>query len=204
VKPDPLKAISVPQEPVSAVRDALCSFSGVCGIYPHRDGTVPGWENLGEETITWYARFWGGVVCAARWPRDRLGYFEVAPELKPTVLVPTSQVRLDPHFISCVIELKGGAHRVYVNADGLSKDSFLKVEVLDERFKPVPGYSGSDSVPVTQSGLRQPVSWTGGEVIENLDHLIRVKVSWEGTRPEDLHLYAVYVSEEDWAGKDRP
>ena len=41
MKPDPLKAISVPQEPVSAVRDALCSFSGVCGIYPHRDGTVP-------------------------------------------------------------------------------------------------------------------------------------------------------------------
>ena len=41
MKPDPLKAISVPQEPVGAVRDALWPFSGVCGIYPHRNGTVP-------------------------------------------------------------------------------------------------------------------------------------------------------------------
>ena len=97
-----------------------------------------------------------------------------------------------------------GAHRVYVNADGLSKASFLRAEVVDERFKPIPGYSGSDCVPVNQSRLRQPVSWTGGEVIENLDHLIRVKVSWQGTRPEDLHLYAVYVSEGDLAGKERP
>ena len=46
MKPDPLKAISVPQEPGSAVRDALWSFSGVCGIYPHRDGTVPGGSEI--------------------------------------------------------------------------------------------------------------------------------------------------------------
>ena len=38
---DPLKATSMLQRSVTAVRDAIWSFSGVWGIYPHRDGTLP-------------------------------------------------------------------------------------------------------------------------------------------------------------------
>ena len=47
--PDPLTGTSVLQKSVLAVRDALWPFSGVWGICPHRDGTVPFFTGKGIE-----------------------------------------------------------------------------------------------------------------------------------------------------------
>ena len=160
-----------------------------------------GWVNYRDETLTWYARFWGGVVCVARWPRDRLGYFEVLPRLKPNVKVPTTQTKLAPHFTSCAIQLDQPDTRVYLNADGLSEHSLLKVEIVDEQFKPLPGYSGDDCLPLAESGLRKPIAWRDRRSLEKWDHPIRVSVTWEGPRPEDAYVYAVYLVEGESAVK---
>jgi hypothetical protein len=79
-----------------------------------------------------------------------------------------------------------------VNADGLSANNHLRVELLDELLRPIPGYSGEDCIPVVKSGFRTPVAWKGGEVVRRDGQPVRVRVSWAGDRP-DSRLYAIYV-----------
>jgi len=83
--------------------------------------------------------------------------------------------------------------RVYVNADGLSDQNQLRVEILSDRLVPLAGFSGADSIPVTQSGFRQRVTWRGKDRLDNLTTPIRVRVSWVGPRPEEARVYAAYV-----------
>ena len=73
----------------------------------------------------------------------------------------------------------------------------VKVEILDDKLRPIPGYSGDACVPITEGGLRQPVSWQGNNVLGQYTHPIRVKVLLNGDRLEEANLYAAYVVEED-------
>src|SRR5262249_13337191 len=146
-----------------------------------------GFENIGDRTLFWYG-IWVAAnpkgptgVRVATWARDRLGYFSPAPRAE------------DPHFISTIIRSEGLAGRVFVNADGLSDQSQLRVEILNDRLLPVAGFSGDDCIPVSQSGFRQPVTWRGKDRLENLATPIRLRVSWVGSRPEDARVYAAYV-----------
>jgi hypothetical protein len=84
--------------------------------------------------------------------------------------------------------------RVFINADGLSEESHITVELLDEQLNPLPGYSGSDCIPVTHSGLRQPVTWRGKKTLGKFSKSFRVKVSWGGKTPAEAYVYAVYLS----------
>ena len=47
---------------------------------------------------------------------------------------------------------------------------------------------------LTESGIRLPLKWAGGENLGKLDHPVRVRVNWKGVRPEDARLFAVYVT----------
>ena len=168
-----------------------------------------GFENMGDKTLTWYAPWRGGFVCVARWPRDRLGYFEVVQHPKPKLLMAEDTHSLfwrehigdmvpekgEPHFISCPIHLDKPDARVFVNADGVSEQSCLKVEILDQQFRPLPGYSEEACISLTESGLRQPVFWRSKRSLGNLDQPIRIKIAWGGSRPEDAFVYAVYIED---------
>jgi hypothetical protein len=99
-----------------------------------------------------------------------------------------------PHFISYPIALADGDERVFVNADGLSEDGFIKVEILDEQFHVLPGYSADECAPITESGFRQPAVWGSKTTLGRPDRPIRVRVSLEGKRPEDVRVYAAYVA----------
>ncbi|MBM4029090.1 MAG: hypothetical protein FJ280_27395 [Planctomycetes bacterium] len=87
-----------------------------------------GFENFGEETMTWYSPWKGPFICVARWTRDRLGYCEVVAERGPERRIHPRWEKLpggkiDPHVISAPIQLDRPA-RVYVNASGLSEPKF--------------------------------------------------------------------------------
>ena len=101
----------------------------------------------------------------------------------------------DPHIVSAPIQLDRPA-RVFVNASGLSDDSYLVVEVVDERMRPLNGYSDDSCMPLTDSGLRQPVAWRGKDALFS-EQRVRLKVSWRGSRMELPYLYAVYADEAD-------
>ena len=84
--------------------------------------------------------------------------------------------------------------KLYVNADRLGDYAELQVEILDKKFRPLPGYSGNDCIPVNESGLRQQVKWKDKDALEKFDHPIRVQITWGGVRVEDPRLFALYLS----------
>jgi hypothetical protein len=111
---------------------------------------------------------------------------------RPTPASPWSEV--SPHFVSYPIRLDGSGYKVFVNADGLSKDNYLNVEISDRQFRVLPGYSSEDSVPITESGFRQPAEWARQKTLGESDQPIRVRVNFVGEKPEDIRVYAVYVA----------
>ncbi|MDP2954775.1 MAG: hypothetical protein Q8N53_00020, partial [Longimicrobiales bacterium] len=116
--------------------------------------------NLGDKTYHWYS-CWrrDGQVRLATWDRDRLGYLQLF------------RLKAPGEVITCPIqvsEASGKSASVYVNADGLGEWSELTVEVLDREFRPVPGFSGEDCLPVRESGLRVPIVWRGGKTLPSI------------------------------------
>ena len=100
-----------------------------------------------------------------------------------------------PHFISCPIDLQGATARISVNAQGISPRNRLRATLLDERMRPIPGYTAEDCVPLASEGLQVPVRWRGGELVEGLSAPFMLRVDWDAERPEDVFLYAAYVTE---------
>ncbi len=155
-----------------------------------------GYANIGERTLHFYST-WDypsrGMVRVATWPIDRLGFFSAVS--KPIFQGEGYRdVPVEPHVISCPLRPDRTEAGLWLNADRLGEHSQLRVELLDLGFHPIPGYSGEDCVLVAESGFRQRVSWKQGDIIGHFDHPVRVRISWEGIRPEDAQLWAAYVA----------
>jgi len=138
--------------------------------------------NIGDETLFWYEVWAWGDVRLARWPRDRLGFFETFPAPG------------DPHCITDAIDPTGGPFEVFVNVDGVSEHACVTLELLDERFYPIAGCSGDDRARVDRPGLRQPVTWRDVPMLRNVRGPFRLKINFEGLTVDKIKLYAVYVS----------
>lgn len=145
-----------------------------------------GFENVGDQTYIWYGT-WDpgsleprGGVGLATVERDRLGSFSVRDGSIPAAFM-TSAVRTT------------GPAEVWVNAKGVTSDSTLKLELLDELERPLAGYSGEGAAVLKESGLRVPVSWPGKGGIRGLDQPFKIKVSFEGSNAEGIRVYGLYV-----------
>jgi hypothetical protein len=151
-----------------------------------------GFENVGDETLFWYAP-WpeqdSDGVRVARWGRDRLGYFQSARGRRTTA-------GYTSHVVSAPIELEGRHVRLFINAE-TTEYSQLRVSLLDKQFNPLPDYSGDATVAVSQSGFKLPVTWQGGDVVRGIDQPIRVRLDFEGIRAEDARIYALYLTAEE-------
>ncbi|MSU48071.1 MAG: hypothetical protein EXS37_03110 [Opitutus sp.] len=142
-----------------------------------------GFANIGKETLFWYS-VWvipTAGVRVARWERDRLGYLQ-----------PFVSDRKKPHVISAPIETVGGPIMLSANVSGLSENSHLVATVLDERFHALPGFTTTDSTPLTTSGLRQRLTWGGNSRVPASGR-IRVRLDFTGLRAEDIKLFALYA-----------
>lgn len=151
-----------------------------------------GMENLGDQTLYWYS-LWRGTegsgVRLVTWPRDRLGMLKPFASSGPQNISAPS----GPQTISCPVQALGAPVRVHVNASGLGQYSRLRIALLDEGFRPIPGYSGQEAAVVSEDGFRAPVRWAGGDAVLPTHGLVRLDVRFEGVRPEDCRLHAVYV-----------
>jgi hypothetical protein len=132
-----------------------------------------------------------GDVRVASWERDRLGFYAVPTAVKGNTSGPRYE---GPHFISCPLRLNGPGSRVFVNADGFSEYSHLTAELLDSQFRPIKGYSEEECIPIREGGLRQQAVWRDRQTLDKFDEPVRVRVHYRGVRPEDLKVYAAYVS----------
>ncbi len=176
--------------------------------YEEPDGASPrllqgqGFENIGDRSIFWYGAWressaTENAVRVATWPKDRLAHFSPDPSSVQLRHFDSSEdfgsIVEPSHFISCPMDTEGNDAGVYLNASGLSENSYLRVEVLTREFEPIAGLSGDDCVAVTESGFRQRVTWKGQNSLGEMRSRVRLKVIWEGLRPEDAKLYAAYV-----------
>jgi hypothetical protein len=145
-------------------------------------------ENIGNRTIVYYG-IWTETnrdgptgVRIATWPRDRLGYFSPADRVQGA------------HCVSSALSPPRTGAKLYLNATGMSEENTLTVEILDEQFRPLPGYAADDFVALKDdSGLRLPLAWRGGMTLPKLDHPIRIRANWQGDDAENVRLYAIYL-----------
>ena len=156
-----------------------------------------GFENIGDESLFWYTP-WpehaSDGIRVATWERDRMGYFSIFSIPKTHVFLDNSLTETKPHFISSPIDLEGEPARVAMNIDGLSEHSKVSVEIQNERFEPIPGYTAEDCTEPIESGLRQVVRWGEQEVLGGMKGPVRIRVNFEGIRPEDVKLFAIYLT----------
>ena len=150
---------------------------------------MQGFENVADQTLVWYIAWREGDVRVATWPRDRLGHYALSH------IAPGQTPGKNAHLLSCPLHLDRPGGRMFINADGLSEHCCLRVEICDLSFRRLPGYSAEDCILLTESGLRQPVTWRNRTTLEKFDRPIRIRVSFEGLRPEDARVYALYVSQ---------
>ena len=160
---------------------------------PPRLAQGQGVVNLGDKTVTWYS-IWGSGgstgIRAAWWRRDRLGYFHAT---RAPIEGQTWVDEVKPHFISAPIRLPATGAKVFLNASHLSEHARLVMEVLDERFRPLPGHTAAECLPFQDdSAFRLPVRWKSGDVVKS-ERPIRIRVNFDGLRLEDARVYAVYV-----------
>ncbi len=160
---------------------------------PPRLAQGQGVVNIGDKSITYYS-IWGAGgnagIRAAWWRRDRLGYFHAT---RAPIEGQTWVEEVKPHFISAPIRLPAGGARVFLNASHLSEHARLAVEILDERFRPLPGHTAGECEPFRDdSGFRLPVRWKGNDTVKSAQ-AIRIRVNFDGLRLEDARVYAVYV-----------
>ncbi|MCW5547831.1 MAG: hypothetical protein KIT44_02610 [Opitutaceae bacterium] len=147
-----------------------------------------GFQNIGDRTLVYYG-IWTSVnynnptgVRIATWPRDRLGYYTPSPGVTGA------------HCISAPFELPRADARVYLNADGLSPDARLEVEILDEQMRPIPGFSAAEFSGWTQeSGFRLPATWRTRDNLAGLKQPIRVRVNFAGRDAHQARLHAIYI-----------
>lgn len=160
-----------------------------------------GFENIGDETFIYYGawdpRHWqnaterGGVGIATL-PRDRFGELvvEEAGKGPGDYQLPVIQ----SEFVTAAVPITlGVAHRFYLNADGLGPQSALKIELLDNHERPLPGFSGKDAAIIRQSGFHTPISWSGQTPITGLPNRIRLKVTFEGEQKTNIRFSALYA-----------
>jgi hypothetical protein len=100
---------------------------------------------------------------------------------------------------------------VQLNIELQSEHAQLRVEVLDRQFRPVPGLSGADAVLLRSNGesskysaFRQSVSWAASAAIPITQSLraFRLRVVFEGVRPQDARLYTMYAQLHDKHGSN--
>lgn len=152
--------------------------------------TGQGFEQVGDETYIWYGTWdlsatgdtdtYGGVGLLTM-RRDGFG------SLSPLLAEPPSQ------FVTLPLSVPANGE-VVVNADRLSPNATLRVEILDEREVPLPALAGENSASVETSGVQVPVRWPRGQIADIAGRNVRARVHFEGPQRDNIRFYAMYLN----------
>ena len=109
--------------------------------------------NVGDKTMIWYSHWDTGgslenmEIGLATLRRDGFGYLSCKQGDEAGFFV-TSPVGPNRH-----------RHRLLVNADGLTPEAPLSVELVDASDRPLAGFSGPHAASLAASGTRQEIVW---------------------------------------------
>lgn len=141
--------------------------------------------NEGDRTMIWYSHWDTGgklknmEIGLATLRRDGFAYLSRK--------VPDSPA----HVVTTAFQT-GEGERVFVNVDGVSEEAPLRVELLDEFDRPLPGFSGERAGKVRSPGTRVEVEgWEGLPAQSPV--ALKVTLPDEG----DARVYAVYLTKDN-------
>lgn len=144
--------------------------------------------NVGNKAYIWYShwdcegQFRSQEIGLATLRRDGFGYLSRHNTNAPA------------HFITSPVETRKRSTRLFVNADGLSPDAPLTVELLDESDRPLRGFSGVDAAKLTTSGTQLEVVWSKTKSSRlPASKRFAIKVGFPTTG--ETRVYAVNVAE---------
>lgn len=160
----------------------------------------PGVINVKDKTYIYYTGAAEGNtnptkrIGVAMLRRDGFGY--VATDISWSRNQPAPRTS---DFTTIPVQLEDRSrNRICLNADNLSEDQYLKVELLNSAGDPIPGYTVTDADPMGNGGVAVPATWHGKASLESLTtDTIRVKVYLSGGqyREKSPRVYAVYFNE---------
>lgn len=186
--------ISTADSPVTPIvgknyRTVLCQSNGIINVGDETRIYHGRWRNAdfryGEHDGSHYY----AEIALATLPRDRwgaLGLFEKENEgaviSTPVVLPPLPR--------------SGNGRLIFtLNAEGTDS---MRVEVLDERFTPLPDYSGAASGISTQrSGFDCPVTWPKAKLAELTGRTVRFRVIVRRQGSDEPRIYAIGLRAEN-------
>jgi len=151
-----------------------------------------GFENIGEQTFVYYGAWDPRGTGGAEVKRGGVGIAVLPRDRFANLVVDTSgEGPGDYQMPKVMAELVTGSlavktPRFFVNADGLSEEAALRVELLDHLERPIPGYSAV----VRQNGFQTPVDFKSDV---KLPDRVRLRIVFEGPKRTDIRLSAIYV-----------
>ena len=152
----------------------LCQGNGILNVGDETRIYHGRWRNVGQkaEDMTEYR----GEVALATLPRDRWGALGLNANEKWGTLC------------SAPITLPDTGGELSLNADGVAG---LTVDLLDERFNPIPGFIGG--VVNGPDGLDCPVCWQGHAPAVLAGQSVRIRVNLQQQAENLPRVYALYV-----------
>ena len=158
-----------------------------------------GFENIGERTFVYYGAWdpratGGGEVARggvgiAILPRDRFADLVVDESGKGPGDYQLPEITSE--LVTSSIPVK--KPRFFVNADGLSDEAVLRIELLDHLERPLPSCSGDGAAIVHQSGFQTPIEWKNKSAVRELPERVRLHVIFEGKKNTSIRLSAIYI-----------
>lgn len=156
----------------------LCQGNGILNVGDETRIYHGRWRNAGQRAEDIAAHYYAEVALATL-PRDRWGALALHPGANEGAVG------------SDVIELLAGGGEILLNADAARG---LRVELLDEQFKPLPGFSGPGSgTTAADGGLDCLVKWPQGEVSSLSGKKVRLLVHLKKTGDTPPRLYAISI-----------
>ena len=142
--------------------------------------------NVGDKTYIWYShwdcesQFRSQEIGLATLRRDGFGHL-------------SRRIAAEPgHFVTSTIAMSRRSGELRINAEGVTADAPLTVELLDDHDRPLAGYSGADAAKLTASGTQQQVIWPTTHFLP-LGPRFAIKVSFPAN--SDARVYALNVPE---------
>lgn len=144
--------------------------------------------NVGDQTMLWYSHWdtGGGLknmeIGLATLRRDGFGFLS------------RKEDDSEAHCITRTIDALDHDARLLVNADAVTADAPLLIELVDHLDRPLPGYSGPEAARVAQAGTRQEVAWPKAKS-SRLPHNVRfaIKATFPGN--SNAKLFALSITE---------
>jgi len=150
-------------------------------------------ENVGDKTFIYYGH-WDPRVGRNYQPRGGLGLVTLDRDRFSSLSVKNPEK--EAAFVTCAIKVDEPSDLLF-NATGLTEDAWVKVELLDELERPLPGYSGDNAARLDSNGFRQQIAWQGKESIEGSPDPVKVQVTYEGQGKEAIKIHALYIAKRE-------